>query len=146
VPRRDVALTKGATLMRIPATFTDSDLMDAYAAADVVASEAFRPYLPGRLLPLLVARFRDDVAEALGMELPPLRSRPSARVAKPDELASSELAALWGAVEALARRFAPCMDDPELPRLLTSLLEDLMAEKAERARISGDHALKVRAS
>ena len=52
--------------MRAPAETLD-DLRDAYAAADVLVSAKFRPYLhtSGRLLPVLVGRFRDDVALAL---------------------------------------------------------------------------------
>src|SRR5258708_22440710 len=80
--------------MRKPAKFTDSDLRDAHAAADVAASETFRPYLPGRLLPVLVARFRDDTAEALGMELPSLPKRPPVRAAKLSELTSTEVGVL----------------------------------------------------
>jgi hypothetical protein len=57
------------------AEFTDSDLRAAHDAAEVLASERFRPYLPGPLLPMLVMRFRDDVAEVLGPELPPLPRR-----------------------------------------------------------------------
>jgi hypothetical protein len=112
----------------------------------VVASQVFRPYLPGRLLPVLVARFRDDMAEALRMELPPLPRRPPVRAARLDELASGELAAFWGAVDALVERFTPCMDDPELPRLLGSLREELVAERAERERVAQELALKARAS
>jgi hypothetical protein len=41
-------------------------------------SERFRSYLPGRMLPLLAGKLRDDMAEALGKELPllPQRSGP----------------------------------------------------------------------
>ena len=39
----------------------------------MVASERFRPYLPGRLLPVLAARFRDDTAEALHLPRPVAR-------------------------------------------------------------------------
>jgi hypothetical protein len=132
--------------MRMPAKFTDSDLRDAHDAADVVASQMFRPYLPGRLLPVLVARFRDDTAEALHMELPPLPRRPPVRAAKLDELTSGEFAALWGAVDALVERFIACMDDPELPRLLAGFREELAAERAERRRIAEELAAKARAS
>ncbi|MCW2930959.1 MAG: hypothetical protein JWM19_1921 [Actinomycetia bacterium] len=132
--------------MRIPAKFTDSDLREAHEAADVVASEKFRPYLPGRLLPVLVARFRDDAAEALGMQLPPLPQRPPTRAAKLSELTSSEFGTFWEAVDALVERFAPCMDDPELPRLLVSLREELVAERAERERIADELAVKAKAS
>jgi hypothetical protein len=132
--------------MRIPAKFTDSDIKEAHEAADVVASEEFRPYLPGRLLPVLVARFRDDVAEALGLGLSPLPRRPPVRVAKLDELTSREFATLWAAVDTLIERFTPCMDDPELPRLLVSLREDLVAERVERKRIAEEITMKGRVS
>jgi hypothetical protein len=132
--------------MRIPAKFTDADLRDAHAAADVVASEMFRPYLPGRLLPVLVARLRDDLARTLDMDLPPLPRRPPVRAAKLTELTSHEFAALWGAVDALVERFTPCMNDPELPRQLANFREGLMAERAERTAISEELTLKARAS
>lgn len=132
--------------MRMPAKFTDSDIRDAHDAADVVASETFRPYLPGRRLPVLVARFRDDLAEDLGMELPPLPRRAPVRAARPAELTSAESATLWAAVDALVERFTPCMDDPELPRLLACLREELVAERAEREAIATEPVLKARTS
>ena len=132
--------------MRAPAEMTSDSLRDAHAAADVLASEKFRPYLPGRLLPVLVARFRDDAAEALGMELPPLPQRPPVRAAKLSELTSTEFATFWGAVDALVERFTPGMDDPELPRLLAALREELAAERAERARIADEFREKARTS
>jgi hypothetical protein len=80
-PVASVALVaREGRVMRMPARFSDSGLRDARDAAGVVASGRFRACLPGRLLPVLVARLRDDAAEALG------------------ELASSELAELPGAV------------------------------------------------
>jgi hypothetical protein len=125
---------------------TPDDLREAHAAADVVASEQFRPYLPGRLLPVLVARFRDDMAEELGMQLPPLPQRPPVRPARLDELTSSELEALSGAVDALVTRFTACMDDPELIRQLMSFREALAYEATERARIADEFAARARAS
>ena len=132
--------------MRIPAKFTDSDLMDAAKAADVVASEKYRPYLPGRLLPVLVARFRDDVAEALGLEVPPSPRRPAVRAVKLDELTSNEFGTLRGAVDALVERFTPMMDDPEAPRQLASFREELAREKAEREGIADEFTEKAKAS
>jgi hypothetical protein len=129
--------------MRIPAKLTDSDLADAHDAADLVASEKYRPYLPGRMLAMLVARFRHDAAEALGVELPPLRRRPAASARRLDELTSAELGALSDAVDALVDRFTPCMDDPALPQLLGSLREELIAE---RARIADELIAKAKAS
>jgi hypothetical protein len=131
--------------MRIPAGLTDYDLRQAHEAASVVASDKFRPYLPGRLLPVLAARFRDDAAKALEMALP-LPRHPPARAAKLGELTSSEFGILWDAVDALAGRFAPCTDDPQLPRLLAGFREELVAERAERARIAEELAARARAS
>jgi hypothetical protein len=133
--------------MRIPSSFTDSDLRDAHAAADVVASEKFRPYLgTGRLLPLLVARLRDDAVEALGMPAPPLARRSPVTPKPLGELTSGELDALAEAAGTLLDRFARCMDDPELPRLLASLRAELAAEKDDRERIAAEMTLKARAS
>jgi hypothetical protein len=128
--------------VRIPASFTDSDLRDAHGAADVLASEEFRPYLPGRLLPVLVARFRDEVAGALGMVLPPLPRRPPVRAARLGDLTSREFGVLSGAVEVLVTRFTACMGDPALPGLLRDLRDALLVEKAERARISDEFAAR----
>ena len=135
-----------ATLMRTPAKFTDSDLIDAAEAADVIASEKYRPYLPGRLLPVLVARFRDDVAAALGLEVSPLPQRPPVRAAKLDELTSTEFDTLRGAVDALVDRFTPMMDDPEATRELASFREELTREKAERKGIADEFTQKAKAS
>jgi hypothetical protein len=133
--------------MRIPASFKESDIRDAHDAADVVASDQFRPYLTGRLLPMLVARFRDDAAEALRLEpRPALPRRGEVRAASLDELTSTELVTLWGAVDALVERFTRCMDDPELPGLLASLREQLAAERAERKEIAESFAPGARAS
>jgi hypothetical protein len=132
--------------MRIPAELTDSDLRHAHEAAGVVASDKYRPCLPGRLLPMLVPRFRDDAAQALQVDLPSLPERPPAGAAKAGELTSSEFAILWDAVDALAGRFAPCMDGPELPRLLAGFRRELLAERAERARIAAEFAVRARAS
>lgn len=133
--------------MRIPDTkLTDSDLKYAHEAAGIVASEEFRPYLRGRLLPVLIARFRDDVAEVLGMQLPPLPQRPQVRPATLSELTSRELVVLSGVVETLVTRFTDCMDDPELPKLLRALREELIIENADRARIADELREKARAS
>jgi hypothetical protein len=132
--------------MRIPAEMTPGQLQDAHDAADTLASEKSRPYLPGRLLPLLVARFRDDVAEALGMALPPLPQRPPGRVAKPSEMTNGELDTLCGAVLTLVVRFTACMDDPALPRLLRDFRDALIIEKADRARITEELTGKAKAS
>jgi hypothetical protein len=61
--------------MRAPTEVTPDELREAHNAADTLISERFRSYLPGRMLPMLLGKFRDDVAESLGMELPPLPQR-----------------------------------------------------------------------
>jgi hypothetical protein len=135
--------------MRIPAKFTDSDIRDAREAADVLISEPYRKYLftSGRLLPVLVARFRDDLTEALGMELPEIpRRNGQVQAARLDHLTSSEFSVIWGAVDALIERFTSLMDDPELPRLLAALREELVSERADRARIADELTESARAS
>jgi hypothetical protein len=58
--------------MRAPTEVRPEELREAHSAAETLISERFRSYLPGRMLPMLLAKFHDDVAESLGMELPPL--------------------------------------------------------------------------
>ena len=65
---------------------------------------------------MLLEKFCDDIAEALGMELPPPPQRAgSVKVAKLDDRTSTELDALSGAVLVLVTRFTALMDDPLLP-------------------------------
>jgi hypothetical protein len=113
----------------------------------MLISERFRSYLPGRMLPMLLVKFRDDVAESLGMELPPLpqRSGPVKGV-KLDDLTSSELDTLSGAVLVLATRFTALMDDPLLPKLLREFQDALVTEKTDRARIAEELKGKARMS
>jgi hypothetical protein len=134
-------------MMCAPAEMTSDELREAHSAADTLTREKFRSYLPGRMLPMLVGKFRDDMAEALGMELPPLpqRSRP-ARVAKLDDLTSAELDTLSDAVLVLMTRFTTLMDDPLLPELLREFRDALVIEKADRARIADELREKARAS
>jgi hypothetical protein len=96
---------------------------------------------------MLLVRFCDDLAEALGMELPalPQRSRP-VRAAKLDDLTSSELDVFSGAVLALVTRFTGLMDDPALPKLLADFRDALVTEKADRARIADEIREKATAS
>ena len=126
---------------------TTDELREAHDAAGTLISEKFRGYLPGRMLPMLLGRFRDDMAEALGLELPPLprRSGPG-RAGKLDDLTSAELDALSGAVLTLVMRSTALMDDPLLPELLRQLQDGLMVEKADRARIADELREKVRVS
>jgi hypothetical protein len=94
----------------------------------------------------MVARFRDEVAEALGLEVSPLPQRPPARAAKVGELTSTEFDALWGAVDALVDRFTPMMNDPEALRQLASFREELARERAERECIADEFIEKAKAS
>jgi hypothetical protein len=126
---------------------TPGQLREAQYAADTLISDEFRCYLPGRMLPMLLGRFRDDVDEALGMELPPLPQRSGpVRVAKLDDLTSTELDALSGAVLTLETRFTVLMDDPLLPRLLGEFQDALVIEKADRTRIADELRDKAKAS
>jgi hypothetical protein len=135
-------------MMRAPAEITPDELREARQAADTLTSEKFRPYLhlSGRLLPVLVARFSDDMAEAMGMELPPLPRRQPVRPTKLDDLTTAELETLSGAALTLVTRFTSLMDDPELPKLLRELRDALVIEKADRARIADELIEKARAS
>jgi hypothetical protein len=128
---------------------TPDDLRDAHAAADVLIGPQYRPYLhtSGRLLPALVWRLRDDLAEALGMELPEIPRRSGqVRPVRLDDLTSSEFGTMWGAVDALIERFTSLMDDPELPRLLRAVREDLVRERTEREQIAEELTEAARAS
>ena len=53
---------------------------------------------------------------------------------------------MWGAVDALIERFTSLMDDPELPRLLSALREELVREKADRERIAEEFTERAKAS
>ncbi len=133
--------------MRAPIEVRPEELREAHDAADVLISERFRSYLPGRMLPMLIGKFRDDVAESLGMELPPLPQRSGpVKVAKLDDLTSNELDTVTGAVLVLLTRFTALMDDPLLPRLLREFRDALVIEKADRTRIADELRGKARAS
>jgi hypothetical protein len=133
--------------MRAPTEVRPEELREAHDAADTLISERFRSYLPGRMLPMLLGKFRDDVAESLGMELPPLprRSGP-VKAVKLDDLTSSELGTLSGAVLVLVTRFTALMDDPLLPELLREFRDALVIEQADRARIADELRGKARTS
>jgi len=131
--------------MRAPIEARAEELRKAHDAADTLISERFRSYLPGRMLPMLLGKFRDDVAELLGMELPPLprRSGP-VKAAKLDDLTSSELDTLSGAVLVLVTRFTALMDDPLLPDLLRGFRDALVIEQADRTRIAEEARTRAR--
>jgi hypothetical protein len=134
-------------MMRAPAEMTSDELREAHHTADTLISEKFRSYLPGRMLPMLLERFRDDTAEAMGMEPPPLPQRSGpVKPAKLDNLTSGELDELSGAVLILITRFTTLMDDPLLPKLLREFRDALVIEKADRARIADELRKKARAS
>ena len=125
--------------MRAPTEVTPDELREAHDAADTLISERFRSYLPGRMLPMLLEKFRDDVAEFLGMEMPPLPRRSGlVKVVKLDDLTSSELDTLSGAVLLVTTRFTTLMDDPLLPKLLREFRDALVIEKADRTRIADE--------
>jgi hypothetical protein len=133
--------------MRAPTEARSDELREAHEAADTLISERFRSYLPGRMLPMLLGRFRDDVAEALGMELPPLPQRSGAvKATKLGDLNSSELDTFLGAVLALVTRFTALMNDPLLPKPLRDLRDSLTIETADRARIADEFTEKATAS
>jgi hypothetical protein len=132
--------------MKTPQDETKDALSEAHSAAGTLVSDRYRSYLPGRLLPVLIEKFRDDVAEALGMKLPPLPQRPPVRPVKLADLTTSELHEVSGAVGTLVSRFLPCMDDPELPRMLRDFRDALVIERAERAHIAQDLTEKAKAS
>ena len=116
-------------------------------AHKTLISERFRSYLPGRMLPMLLEKFHDDVAESLGMELPPLSRRSGpVKVVKLDDLASSELGTLSDAVLILVTRFTTLMDDPLLPKLLREFRDALFIEQADKARIADEARSRARAS
>ena len=130
---------------------TPDDVADAVAARmqrkRLVQSDRTSRLQPGRMLPMLLGKFHDDVAESLGMELPPLprRSGP-VKAVKLDDLTSSELGTLSGAVLVLVTRFTALMDDPLLPKLLREFRDALATEKTDRARIADELTGKARAS
>jgi hypothetical protein len=125
--------------MRAPTEVRPEELREAHDAADTLIGERFRSYLPGRMLPMLLGKFRDDVAESLGMELSPLprRSGP-VKVVKLDDLTSSELGTLSGAVLVLLTRFTALTDDPLPPELLREFRDARATEKTDRARIADE--------
>jgi hypothetical protein len=125
--------------MRAGAEMRADELREARAAADTLISEKFRSYLPGRMLAMLLGRFRDDLAESLGMELPPLPRRCGlVKAVTLGSLAADDLETLTSITAALATRFTALMDDPLLPRLLGEFRDALAAETAGRARIAGE--------
>jgi len=124
---------------------TKDQLTEAHDIAGKLISERYRSYLPGRLLPLLLSRYRDDLAEALAMPLPELPHRAgSVRAVTIGELTTGELNDVSGAVLALVTRYTDTMDDPALPDLLRDFRDALVIEKADRAGLAA--RMQARAS
>jgi hypothetical protein len=133
--------------MRARTEVRPEELREAHDAAHMLISERFRSYLPGRMLPMLLGKFRDDIAEFLDKELPPLPQRSGpVKVVKLDDLTSSELDMLSDSVLVLLARFTALMDDPLLPKLLREFRDALVIEKADRTRIADELRGKARAS
>ena len=130
--------------MRTFSELTKDQLTEAYDSADKLISEKYRSYLPGRLLPLLLGRYRDDLAAALGIPLPELPHRAGpVRAVKLGDLTTGELNNVSGAVLALVTRYVDTMDDPALPDLLRDFRDALVIEKAERAGIAAEMRAKA---
>ena len=143
-PVHVIAASQGETVSTF-SELTKDQLTEAHDSADKLIGEKYRSYLPGRLLPLLLSRYRDDLAEALCIPLPDLPHRAgSVRAVKLSELTTGELNDMSGAVQILATRYAGTMDDPALPDMLRKLRDTLVIEKAERAGIAAD--MRARAS
>ena len=74
------------------------------------------------------------------------RSSGPVKVVKLDDLTSSELGTLSGAVLVLVARFTVLMDDPLLPELLREFRDALVIEQADRTRIADELRGKARTS
>jgi hypothetical protein len=109
-----------------------TQLADIRDQAELLISEKHRGYLPDRLFPVLLSRYRDDVTEAMGQPSPPLPQRDGqTRRAKLDEMTTAELTAATAAVEVLLKH-ARTMNDPALPVRLDAYRESLAMQKHER--------------
>ncbi len=127
--------------MRELSELSELELKEAHDAAAQLLSEKFRQYLQGPMLPTLLAKFRDDVLDVLGMELPP---RLPMRVGhqKLDALTDAELGTLEQRVATLLGN-SDFMDDPALVGFLADLRQDLVAERG-RARAARHGSLAGR--
>ncbi len=111
----------------------EDQLTAARSATDAVMK--LKAYLPSGLLLMLLGRWRDEAADALGIERRELPSRGKERRTL-DQLTTTELTVLSGAVGILTEvRFTSTMDDPELPRLLREFGKALIAQKTDREQI-----------
>jgi hypothetical protein len=125
--------------MRSPKDLDTDALKTALEAADALMRH--KQFMPrGGLLLMLVSRFRDDTREALKMEPERYPGRGSV-FRSPDDLTSTELSNVSGAVDTLLQqRFTNVMDDPELPKLLRDFQGKLNEQKTERAQIQASIA------
>jgi hypothetical protein len=125
--------------MRTFSELTPEQLTQIKDNADKLLSEKYRSYLPGRMLAMLLSRYRDDVAEALGQESPELPRRDGqVRQVTLDELTTVELHEFTHVVLVLLT-YDRTMDDPALPQLLREFRESLVKQKRERDEIEQDH-------
>jgi hypothetical protein len=137
-PIHAITASQGETV-RTFSELTKDQLTESHDSANKLISEKYRSYLPGRLLPLLLRRYRDNRAEALGMPLPELPHRAGqVRAVALDDLTTAELDDVSGAVLVLVTRYADTMDDPALPELLRDFRDALVIEKAERAGVAAE--------
>jgi hypothetical protein len=118
--------------MRTISELTPEQLTEAKKSADILLSETYRSYLPGRLLAVVLSRYRDDAAEALGLPVPELPRRAGqVRKVTLDELTTHELHEITHVV-LMILTYADTMDDPALPELLRKFRDDLKVQKQER--------------
>lgn len=111
---------------------SESQLKELKAKADRLLSERYRSYLPGRMLAVLLSKYRDDLAEALGVKPPEIPQREGqARKATLDELTTPELNEAMASVLLLVT-WDMTMDDPALPDLLREFRAALEAQQRER--------------
>jgi hypothetical protein len=125
--------------MRAPNEVRPEELRGAHDAAHMLIGERFRIYLPGRMLPMLLEKFRDDTAEFPSKELPPLPQRSgSVKVGKPDDLTSSELDMLSDSVAVLMAWLTALMEGLLLLRLPREFRDALVIEESDRPRIADE--------
>jgi hypothetical protein len=110
------------------------ELEVALNAADALMQH--KEFLPrSGLLLMLVSRLRDDIRDAMGMEVERMPGRGQV-FRSLDELTTAELDTVAGAVDILLQdRFTAAMDDPALPTLLDEYRDKLNDQKTERAQL-----------
>lgn len=132
--------------MRTFSELTPDQLAQARKSADTMLSGKYRNYLPGRMLAMLLSRYRDDMAEELGQEPLELPKRDGQiRQVTLDELRTVELHEITHAVLVLLN-YVDTMEDPALPALLREFRESLVKQKDDRIRIEKNLMAKARAA